>query len=163
MTHLAEELDIATRPDAVWRVVSDTKRWPQFYATPREVGKLTSVEYLDGAAQDALDVRRRMHFLGVPSWDEQITRWRPGEAVTWMGVRNPWQKHWQQQMELIPGSGTTAGRGVAEFTTLKWDVFYKLSAPRPIRKVFKRRLEDIMMSSLRRVERLALEEAKRSP
>lgn len=151
MTHIQEELNVEATPAVVWRIVSDTKRWPQFFATPREVGKLTSVEYLDGAKEDGLDVRRRLHFLGVPSWDEQVTRWRPDEAITWMGVRNPWQRYWQQQMELIPGRG---------ITTVRWDVFYRLHAPRPIRKVFKKRMEDIMFSSLGRVARLAADEEK---
>lgn len=150
MTHIAEELDIPAPPEAIWRVVSDTKRWPQFFATPREVGKLRSVEYLDDATEDALDVRRRMHFLGVPSWDEQVSRWRPREGITWQGTRNPWQKYWQQHMELIPGKG---------FTTLRWDVFYRLNAPRAIRRVFKKRMESIMLSSLKRIEKLAVEEA----
>lgn len=152
MTHLAEELNIEAPPAAIWRVVSDTKRWPQFFATPREVGRITSVEYLEGATSDALDVKRRIHFLGVPSWDEQVSRWRPDEAITWLGIRNPWQKYWQQTMEIIPGRG---------YATLRWDIFYQLNVPRPIRKVFKKRMEDIMVSSLRRIERLAIEEGKR--
>lgn len=152
MTHLSEERNIPTSAAAIWRVVADTTRWPQFYATPRELGKLRVVEYLDGATQDGPDVKRRLHFLGVPAWDEQATRWREGESFTWLGVRNPWQRYWTQQMELIPGKG---------FTTLRWDIFYGLDAPAALAKPFKRMMEDLMLASLGRIERLAVEEEKR--
>jgi hypothetical protein len=149
LTHIAEERNIPTGTRPIWKIISDTKRWPQFFATPREVGRLASVEYLDSATNDALDVKRRLHFIGVPSWDEQVSRWREEESIAWLGTRNPWQNYWQQQMELIPGRG---------FTTLRWDVFYQLNAPRPIRKVFKRQMEDLMLASLGRIERLAVAE-----
>jgi hypothetical protein len=149
MTHLSEERNIAASPHAIWAVVADTKRWPQFFATPREIGRLWSVEYLDGATEDALGVKRRLHFLGVPSWDEQVTRWRVDDSVTWLGVRNPGQKYWTQQMELVPGRG---------FTTLRWDVFFELQAPRAVRKAYKRTLEDIMLAGLGRIERMANQE-----
>lgn len=149
MTHIAEERNVAAPPEAIWRIVSDTKRWPQFFATPREVGKLRAVEYLGGATQDGPGVVRRLHFTGVPSWDEQASRWREGESITWLGVRNPWQKYWQQQIELIPGRG---------FTTVRWDVFYHLAAPKIAKRTFKRALEDILVASLARVDRLARDE-----
>lgn len=154
MTHLSEERNVPTAPGPLWRVVADTRRWPQFYATRREVGKLRAVEYLDGATQDGPDVRRRLHFTLLPPWEEQVVKWRPEELVQWLGVRNPGQKYWTQQLELIPGRG---------YTTLRWDVFYDLTAPRPARKVFRRTLEDLMWSSLERVERLALAEAAADP
>lgn len=150
MTHLSEERDIPVAPDVLWRIVTDTRRWPQFYATRREVGKLRAIEYLDAASADGPGVKRRLHFTGVPAWDEQVSAWREGEMAVWLGIRNPWQKYWQQQMELIPGRG---------FTTLRWDVFYELSAPRPVHKTFKRTLEGILVSSLARIERIATEEA----
>lgn len=150
MTHLSEERNIPAPVDAVWRVVSDTKRWPQFYAMPREIGKLRAVEYLEGATVDGPDVKRRLHFLGVPAWDEQVTRWRPEESVHWLGVRNPGQKYWAQQMELIPGKG---------YVTVRWDVFYELTGvARSVRKAYKRIMEDLMIASLARIERLAVEE-----
>lgn len=149
LTHISEERNIPASPEAVWAVVADTKRWPQFYATPNSVLHLRSIEYLDGATGDGLGVKRRLHFLGVPSWDEQATRWRELESITWLGIRNPAQRFWTQQMELIPGKG---------FTTLRWDIFHKLQAPRGARKVFNRTMEDIVLSSLERVERIVLEE-----
>lgn len=151
MTHLSEERNVAVPPRALWRVVADTKRWPQFFATPRERGRLRAVEYLDGATTDGPDVRRRLHFTALPAWDEQVSRWSPEECVAWLGVRNPGQKYWTQQFDLIPGRG---------FTTLRWDVFYELGAAAPARKVFRRTLEDLMDASLERIERLAHEEHK---
>lgn len=151
MTHLSEERNIPTTPPHVWRVVSDTKRWPRFFATPREIGKLRAVEYVGGATEDGPNVERRLHFVGVPAWDEVVSRWRPEESVAWLGIRNPGMKYWQQQMELIPGRG---------FTTLRWDIFYGLQAPRAVRKAFKRLMEDIMLASLARIERLAMEESE---
>lgn len=148
MTHLSEERNIPASPEAVWRVVSDTKRWPQFYATPKERGKLRMVEYLDGATADGEGVKRRLAFTGLPSWDEQATRWRELDGITWLGIRNPGLKYWTQQLELIPGKG---------FTTLRWDVFFEAKgAPRAVRKAFKRTMEDVVLSSLERVERLAV-------
>ena len=152
MTHLSEERNIPAPPQAIWAVVSDTKRWPQFFATPKERGRLRAVEYLDGATSDGPDVRRRLHFTALPAWDEQVTKWSEAEYVTWLGVRNPWQKYWTQQMELIPGRG---------FTTLRWDVFFELGAPAPAKKVFKRTLDDLMVASLERIERLVAEDAGR--
>ena len=149
MTHLSEERNIPADPKAIWRVVADTKRWPQFYATPKERGKLRAVEYLQGATFDGPDVQRRLHFTLLPAWDEQVSRWREAESVTWLGIRNPGLRYWTQQMELIPGRG---------FTTLRWDVFYELHAPRAARKVFKRTLEDVLVASLERIERLAVDE-----
>lgn len=151
MTHLSEERNVPAAPKAIWRVVADTKRWPQFFATPKERGKLRAVEYLDGATFDGPDVKRRLHFTLLPAWDEQVSRWREEESVTWLGIRNPGQRYWTQQMELIPGRG---------FTTLRWDVFYELHAPRAARKVFKRTLEDVLVASLERVERLATQEGE---
>lgn len=132
--------------------MADTKRWPQFFATPREHGRLRAVEYLEGATFDGQDVKRRLHFTALPAWDEQVVKWRPEEQVHWLGIRNPGQKYWTQQMELIPGRG---------FTTLRWDVFYELGAASAARKVFKRTLEDLMWASLERVERLAVEDERR--
>ncbi|MFA5860475.1 MAG: SRPBCC family protein [Candidatus Thermoplasmatota archaeon] len=151
MTHLSEERNIPATPEAVWAIISDTKQWPRFFATPREILHLRSVEYLDGATQDGPDVKRRLHFLGVPSWDEQATRWRVNDNITWLGTRNPGQKYWTQQIELIAGKG---------FTTLRWDIFYNLSAPGVPKKAYKAALEDILLSSLQRVERLATETKK---
>lgn len=148
MVHLSEERNIPATPEAIWRIVADTKTWPMFYATPNERLHLRSVEYLDGATSDGPGVKRRLHFLGVPSWDEQATRWRELDSVTWLGVRNPGMQYWTQQMELLPGKS---------FCTLRWDIYFKLSAPRSARKVLQRTLEDIMLSSLARIERLALE------
>jgi hypothetical protein len=150
MPHLSEERNIPAPPEAVWRIVADTKRWPQFYATPKERLHLRSVEFLGGATKDGPDVTRRLHFLGVPSWDEQATKWREREFVMWLGVRNPGMKYWTQQIELVPGKG---------FTTLRWDIFYSLHAPRAAKKLFKRTMEDLMVASLGRVEKLVLEEA----
>ena len=149
MTHVSEERNIAASPAAVWRVISDTKRWPQFYATSRERLHLRTVEYLDGATADGEGVKRRLHFLGVPSWDEQATRWRENDSITWLGVRNPGMKYWTQQMELVPGKG---------FVTLRWDVFFEAKGPRAVRKAVKRTMEDIVLSSLERVERLSLQD-----
>ncbi len=152
MTHLSEERNIPGTPDAVWRIISDTKQWPRFYATPREIGKLHCVEYLDGATEDGPNVMRRLHFIGVPTWDEQVSRWQPGESIHWLGIRNPGQKYWNQQLEIIPGRG---------YVTLRWDLFYELSGGgRAVKKAFKRTLEDIMLSSLERVERLVKDAAK---
>ena len=150
MTHLSEERNIPTPPRAIWRVVADTKRWPQFFATPKERGRLRAVEYLDGATADGPDARRRLHFTALPAWDEQVSKWREDEYVSWLGVRNPGQKYWTQQFDLIPGRG---------FTTLRWDVFYELGGPRAMaKKVFRRTLDDLMVASLERIDRLAREE-----
>jgi hypothetical protein len=153
VTHLSEERNIPATAAQVWRVVADTKRWPQFYATPKERLHLRSVEFLDGATVDGPDVKRRLHFLGVPSWDEQATKWREDEFLMWLGIRNPGQKYWTQQMEIIPGKG---------FCTLRWDIFYSLHAPRPVKKAFKRTMEDLMLASLARIEGLVLDERKSS-
>ena len=136
-------------PDVLWRIVADTTRWPQFYATPGEKLTLRSVEYLDGTT-DGPDARRRMHFLGVPSWDEQVSAWKENEFLAWLGTRNPGLKYWQQQMELIPGRG---------FVTLRWDVYFNVSGPRAFKKWLKHTMEGIVLSSLERIEKLALEEA----
>lgn len=153
VTHISEERDVAVPPEVLWRIVADTTRWPQFYATPHEKLTLRSVEFIDGTVADGLDARRRMHFLGVPSWDEQVSAWKEREFFAWLGVRNPGLKYWQQQMELIPGKG---------FTTLRWDVYFSVAAPRAFKKWFKRTMEEIVVSSLGRIERMALEEAKRA-
>ncbi len=155
MTHISEERNIPATPEAVWAVVSDTKTWPRFFATPREYGKLHCVEYLDGASLDGPDVKRRLHFVGVPTWDEQITRWKIHENIHWLGIRNPGQKYWTQQMEIIPGKG---------YVTLRWDVFFELTGVgRAARKLFKRTMEDICVSSLERIERLAVERTQPKP
>lgn len=152
MTHLSEERNVPTGAGPIWRIVSDTTRWPQFYATPKEHGRLRAVEYLDGATRDGPEVKRRLHFTALPAWEEQVVKWVEREQVSWIGIRNPGQKYWTQQFELIPGRG---------FTTVRWDVFYELTIPRPARKVFRRTMEDLMWASLERVERLALAEAQR--
>ena len=151
MTHISEERDIHLPPEALWRVVRDTKRWPQFYATPHEKLHLRSVELIEGTAGDGLDAQRRMHFLGVPAWDEKATAWRENEFLAWTGTRNPGLKYWQQQMELIPHK--------AGYTTLRWDVYFQINGPKAFRKFFKRTMEDIVLSSLERIEKLAHEDA----
>lgn len=148
MTHLAEERDVAASPEAIWSVVSDTTRWPEFFATPQERGHLRFVEYLDGATRDGPHVKRRLAFTGLPAWDEQVSRWSPHESVAWLGIRNPGQKYWTQQMEIIPGRGRT---------TLRWEIFYQLNAPRAVRKAYHARLEELVVASLARIERLAKE------
>lgn len=148
MAHISEEIDVPTDAKTLWSIVTDTMRWPQFYATPRETLHLRSVEYLDGALADGAGVKRRLHFLGVPSWDEQASAWRPHEFVAWLGIRNPGLKYWQQQMEIIPGEG---------FCTLRWDLYYSLGKAHPLKPVFKKTMEDIVLSSLERVKRLAAE------
>lgn len=149
--HLSEERDIAASPEAIWRIVSDTTRWPTFFAGPREILHLHCVELLDDAVRDGPDVKRRLHVWGVPSWDEQVSRWHENESIAWLGIRNPALHYWQQQMELIPGRG---------FTTLRWDIYFKLSGPHPLGRAFKRVMEDVMIASLERIERRVLEEAE---
>lgn len=155
MTHISEERDIPVAPEVLWRIVSDTMRWPQFYATPKETLHLRSVEFIDGTKADALGAKRRLHFLGVPSWDEQVSAWRENEFAAWLGVRNPGLKYWQQQVEIIPHK--------SGYTTLRWDVYFSLGGPRAFRKWFKRTMEDIVVSSLERVEKLAVLEGKPPP
>ena len=152
VTHLSEERNIPVTPDVLWRIVADTKRWPQFYATAGEKLTLRSVEYLEGST-DGPGGKRRMHFLGVPSWDEQVSAWKEEEFLAWLGIRNPGLKYWQQQMELIPHK--------EGYTTLRWDVYFHVSGPRAFKKWLKRTMEQIVISSLERVEKMALEEAAR--
>lgn len=152
MAHVSEERDIPVPPSVLWRLVTDTARWPRFYATPREKLHLRSVELLDG--HDGLGARRRLHFLGVPSWDEQVSARREDEFVAWLGVRNPGLKYWQQQMEIIPHK--------EGYTTLRWDVYFSLGGPRPFRRWFERTMEDILLSSLERIDRLARDDDKQS-
>lgn len=146
MTHLSEERDIPVDARTVWRIVADTTRWPQFYATPRETLHLRSVEFLEKPG-DGLGAKRRLHFLGVPAWDEECSAWREGEYLAWLGTRNPGLKYWQQQMEIIPAQG---------YTTLRWDLYYDMGGEHPLGKLFKRTMEGILVSSLERVEKLAL-------
>lgn len=75
----------------------------------------------------------------------------------WKGIRNPAQKHWSQQLELIPGRTFDPARPgePALFTTLRWDVFYSLAAPGIAKRAFKATIEDILLSALARIERLA--------
>lgn len=149
MTHVSEERNIAATPERVWAIVADTMAWPRFYATSKERLHLRSVEYLEGATADGEGVKRRLHFLGVPAWDEQATRWRELDSITWLGVRNPGLKYWTQQMELVPGKG---------FVTLRWDVFFETKgAPRAVKKAFKRTIEDIVLSSLERIDAMTRE------
>lgn len=153
ITHLSEEIDIAVPPHVLWRIVTDTTRWPQFYAAPKEALHLRGIEFIDGTTQDEQGAKRRLHFLGVPSWDEEISAWRENEFVAWLGIRNPGLRYWQQQIEIIPHK--------AGHTTLRWDVYFSMGGPRAFRKWFKRTMESIVIASLERVHRLALEEAKR--
>lgn len=149
MTHLSEERDIPVPPEVLWRIVSDTQRWPQFYATPQERLHLRSVEFLEGTTSDGPGAKRRMHFLGVPAWDEETSAWKENEFLAWKGIRNPGLKYWQQQLEIMPHK--------AGHTTLRWDVYFSLGGPRAFRKWFKHTMEEIVVSSLARVERIALE------
>jgi hypothetical protein len=153
MTHLSEERDIPVAPEALWQIISDTQRWPQFYATRNERLHLRSVEFIDGTARDGLGAKRRMHFLGVPAWDEQVSAWRENEFAAWLGTHNPGLKYWQQQIEVIPHR--------AGYTTLRWDVYFSLGGPRAFRKWFTHTMEEIVLSSLARVERIALEAHKK--
>lgn len=154
MTHLSEERDIAAPPETLWRIVTDVERWPRFYATPKETLHLRSVELLDGSPRGGLGSKRRMHFLGVPTWDEEVTAWRENEFVAWTGVRNPGLKHWQQQIEIIPHK--------AGPTTLRWDVYFSMGGPKVLPKWFKRTMEEIVLASLERVEKLSAEDGERS-
>lgn len=150
MTHLSEERDIHVPPEVLWRIVTDTMRWPSFYATPGEKLHLRSVEFIGGTTRDGPDAQRRLHFLGVPSWDERVSAWRENEFVAWTGERNPGLKYWQQQMEIIPHA--------SGYTTLRWDVYFSMSAPRAFKTWFARTMEGVLVSSLERVEKLALPE-----
>jgi hypothetical protein len=152
MTHLSEERDIQATPEQLWTIISDTKRWPQFYATPKEKLHLRSVEFLDGAKEDAMGAKRRMHFLGVPAWEEQISAWKENEFVAWTGTKNPGLQYWQQQIELIPHK--------AGHTTMRWDVYFSMGGPRAFRKWFKKTMESIVLSSLERIERMTMEEKR---
>lgn len=152
MTHLSEERDMPVPPEVLWRIVSDTTRWPHFYATPRETLHLRSVESIDGTRADEPGGKRRLHFLGVPSWDEQVSAWRENEFAAWLGIRNPGLKYWQQQMEIMPHKDG--------HTTLRWDVYFSLGGPRQFRRWFNRTMEDILVSSLERIEKLALLESE---
>ena len=147
MTHLSEERDMPVPPERIWRIVADTQRWPQFYATPKEKLHLRSVELLDGT-KDGAGAKRRMQFLGVPAWDEQVSAWRENEFLAWVGTKNPGLKYWQQQMEIIPHR--------AGHTTLRWDVYYSMGGPRAFKKWFGHTMEEIMLSSLERIEKLAV-------
>lgn len=155
MTHISEERDIPVSTDVLWRIVTDTQRWPQFYATPKEKLHLRSVEFIDGTTRDGPDAKRRMHFLGVPSWDEKVSAWKENEFAAWVGTRNPGLKYWQQQMEFIPHK--------AGYTTLRWDVYFSMNGPRAFNKWFKREMESIVVSSLERVEKIALADAGTAP
>ena len=139
-------------PAVLWRIVTDTARWPQFYATPHERLHLRSVEVLAPPGADGLGAERRMHFLGVRAWDEKVSAWKENEFVAWTGTHNPGLKYWQQQMEIIPHKGG--------YATLRWDVFFEIGGPRAFKKWFKRTMEGIVVSSLERVEKMALEETR---
>jgi hypothetical protein len=166
MTHLAEERNLTASPERIWAIVADSRRWPEFYHTHDGLGKLRAVEFL-GKPVDGVGARRRMTFTLVPPWDEEIVRFeppatrdeaerakasdrQPGEAIVELrGVRNPGMKYWHVTMELVPGRS---------FTTLRWDLYFELARWSGLfggKKRVKRVLEDVMLTGLLEIDRLA--------
>ncbi|MHB8604677.1 MAG: SRPBCC family protein [Thermoplasmatota archaeon] len=145
--------------ERIWALLADSKRWPEFYRTHDNLGKLRAVEYL-GRPRDEKGTRRRMFFAPALPWDEEITRFEPpshqddaarqaGEATLELrGVRNPGMKYWQVRFELVPGKG---------FTTVRWEIFYDLAGAARFfgKKRFKAVMEDVMLTGLLEIDRIA--------
>ena len=78
MIEVVAERTVAAPPEAVWPLVSDPARLPEWFGF---AGRVEVLEGPDGAGQ-----RRRQH----GHWgskrsevDQRITRWEPGRALAW--------------------------------------------------------------------------------
>ena len=150
MTHISEERNIEAPPDRIWRVVADSRRWPEFYHTHDRRGRLKRVDYL-GREADEVGTRRRMHFQPGLPWDEELVRLEPESRLEWRGVRTPAMKYYQTILELVPGPG---------YTTLRWDLYFELSGWSKFfaKKKVKAVLEDVILTALLEIDRMAMKE-----
>ncbi|GEK01673.1 SRPBCC family protein [Streptomyces sp. ATE26] len=72
-------IGVAASPDALWKVVAEVERWPEFIATMRRVEPLDDRELGPGSL--VLIAQPRMPVL---RW--RITEWTPGRSFTWQST-----------------------------------------------------------------------------
>ena len=77
-TPLRESIEIAASPAAVWAVVSDVRRMPDF--SP-ELRKVVLLGRKTGAGANLLGINRR----GLVIWPttSKVVRWEPERAIAW--------------------------------------------------------------------------------
>src|SRR5215217_2086005 len=78
MIEVVAERTVAAPPEAVWPLVSDPARLPEWFGF---AGRVEVLEGVDGAGQ-----RRRQHGhwgKKASEVDQRITRWEPPRALAW--------------------------------------------------------------------------------
>jgi len=109
---LSATIDIDAPVDAVWEVVSDLRRMPEFSPELRKVvplGRRTS-----GVGTRILGLNRR----GLAVWPttSRVTRWEPRRAVAWRTRESG--ATWVYELEPAPGGATrvTSRRVLSGYT-----------------------------------------------
>jgi hypothetical protein len=106
---ISATVEMKADPDAVWRVVSDLRRMPEFSPELRKafvIGK-------PGVGATILGVNRRK--LVVWPTTSKVVRWEPGRAVAWKTRESG--ATWVYELEGTPsGTRVTGRRVLAKFT-----------------------------------------------
>ncbi|MGW2727429.1 SRPBCC family protein [Streptomyces sp. NPDC001494] len=72
-------VDVEASPEALWRVIAEVERWPEFIVTMRRVERLDGKEPGPGSL-----VRIAQPRMPVLTW--RITEWTPGRSFSWQSA-----------------------------------------------------------------------------
>jgi len=109
---ISASVDVAAAPDAVWSVVSDVTRMPEWSPELRRLFVLGNREPRVG--MQLLGINRR----GYAAWPttSKVVRFEPGRAVAWKTRESG--ATWTYELEPVEGGGTrlTGRRDLPKFT-----------------------------------------------
>ncbi|MEV7131028.1 SRPBCC family protein [Streptomyces sp. NPDC093260] len=72
-------VDVEASPEALWKVVADVERWPEFVVTMRRVERIDGKELGLGSLVRIAQPR-------MPALTWRITSWTPGRSFTWQST-----------------------------------------------------------------------------
>ncbi len=103
-TPISATVEIAAAPEAVWEVVSDLARMPEFSPELRKAFVLGT----PGVGARILGINRR----GVVAWptSSRVVRWEPGRAVAWKTRESG--ATWVYELEPTSAGTRVTGRRV---------------------------------------------------
>ncbi|MGN6783276.1 MAG: SRPBCC family protein [Marmoricola sp.] len=120
---ISATVEMAAPPEAVWEVVSDLARMPEF--SP-ELRRIVPLNRRRGLGQRVLGINRRRAVVWPTT--SVVTRWEPGRAVAWHTKESA--ATWVYEIEPLAGTdGSIGSRVTARRVLPSYSLGSKLLTP----------------------------------
>ncbi len=141
MAKYERSIDIAATPDAVWSVLGDVEKWPQWTPSILEVERLEQGAFAIGSTA-------RVKAKGFPEAPLTVTELTPGRSLTWEGRSAGLRTIMSHVIEPVSGGARVTLAVIPQGPVAKLVGWYMARAAKPNvdteAESLKRRVEEIV-------------------